>query len=294
MKEPYNTSYFHVHTQSPCSPPPPPSKAVSTIGNFFTATTTANVSKPKARPEKVPRPCSGLTAAYHAQVGLYLDRTPATGGGAKAPEYYSEKLFKKEHGELNDVQKEQVLTAQFHDRTWRNDTSPGVMATFSTKCLMIGDVAAGSATATPCPECRLLLTARNYQNAINKPASEPKNLRFVPHIHQNKHAGMLYARFQGLEALIAEENVHSLEKRYIIHVLNGDFKDDKVFNGIIEAKILGKAREIKGMGNQNFKHNEDVDAVFGLVHSISPRAYRELAKHIPLRTERSIKYGDSP
>jgi hypothetical protein len=72
--------------------------------------------------------------------------------------------------------------------------------------------------------------------------------------------------------------------------LNGDFKDDKVFNGIIEAKILGKAREIKGLGNQNFKHNEDVDNLFGLVHSISPRAYREISKHIPLRTERSIKH----
>jgi hypothetical protein len=79
--------------------------------------------------------------------------------------------------------------------------------------------------------------------------------------------------------------------------LNGDLKDDKVFNGIIEAKILGKARQIKGSGNQNFKHNEDVDNLFGLVHSTSPRAYREISKHIPLRTELSnnitqISLGD--
>ncbi|KAJ7310133.1 hypothetical protein DFH08DRAFT_974490 [Mycena albidolilacea] len=87
-----------------------------------------------------------------------------------------------------------------------------------------------------------------------------------------------------------EDNSHSLERRYIQHVLNGDFKDDKVFNGIIEAKILGKTRELKGHGMQNFRHNEDVDALFGLIHAICPRAYREISQHIPLRSERSIKH----
>jgi hypothetical protein len=67
-------------------------------------------------------------------------------------------------------------------------------------------------------------------------------------------------------------------------------QDDKVFNGIIEAKILGKTRELKGRGMQNFRHNEDVDALFGLIHAICPRAYREISQHIPLRSERSIKY----
>ncbi|KAJ6620030.1 hypothetical protein B0H10DRAFT_1746096, partial [Mycena sp. CBHHK59/15] len=54
--------------------------------------------------------------------------------------------------------------------------------------------------------------------------------------------------------------------------------------------VLGKTREIKGLGKQNTKHNHDVDAVFGLVHAISPRTYRELTKHFPLRTECSIKH----
>ncbi|KAJ7889679.1 hypothetical protein B0H13DRAFT_2532168 [Mycena leptocephala] len=33
-----------------------------------------------------------------------------------------------------------------------------------------------------------------------------------------------------------------------------------------------------------------MDAVFGLIHTINPRAYRELKKHFPMRTERSIKH----
>ncbi|KAJ6601653.1 hypothetical protein B0H10DRAFT_2230357 [Mycena sp. CBHHK59/15] len=57
----------------------------------------------------------------------------------------------------------------------------------------------------------------------------------------------------------------------------------------VEAKILGKDREIKGIGKQNFKYNEDLDDIFGLVHTISPSAYRELSKHFNFRSERSIK-----
>ncbi|KAJ7797820.1 hypothetical protein B0H13DRAFT_1467961, partial [Mycena leptocephala] len=52
-------------------------------------------------------------------------------------------------------------------------------------------------------------------------------------------------------------------------------------------------REIKGLGQQNFKYNEDLDAVFGLIYAISPRAYREVSRHIPLRSERSIKQKTS-
>lgn len=86
-----------------------------------------------------------------------------------------------------------------------------------------------------------------------------------------------------------QDNNYSLERRFFRHVVNGDFKNDTLFTGIIQAKVLAKSREIKGVGMQNFKHDEDVDAVFGLIHAISPRAYREIAKHIPLRSERSIK-----
>ncbi|KAJ7092781.1 hypothetical protein B0H15DRAFT_1020862 [Mycena belliarum] len=291
MKEPYNTSRFRDHAGAPCAPPPPPARPVNTLdaSNFFTRVAAAR-PKPKERPKKISAPCRGLTAIYDELVGIYLNRTAATGGGARAVGHYSQELFKKPFTELGESHKTQVLTAQMHGRTWKNDTSPGIIATFSVKCLGTVQVDPGSdPSLSPCHECVLVHTSRAYQNAIHKPEPESKNYRFVPHAHQNKTAGMLYARFQGLEELMSEENSHSLERRYINHVLNGDFKDDKLFNGIIEAKILGKTREIKGLGNQNFKHNEDVDAVFGLIHAISPRAYREIAKHIPLRTERSIK-----
>ncbi|KAJ7176665.1 hypothetical protein C8R46DRAFT_889360 [Mycena filopes] len=292
MKDPYNTSRFREHRSSPCSAPPPPKPLkpkANTLTNFLTATGTR--PKPKDRPQKVSRPCPGLTAAYDPQIGVYLAERAATGGGAHSPAHYAHKLFQKVYATLTDSEKEQVRVAQLHDRAWRNDTSPGIVATFSTKCLRLVEVTVDpTGTAAPCEECQLVYTLRSYKTAIKKPAAPPENLRFVPHAHQNQHAGHLYAKFQGLEGLMSEDNSHSLERRYITHVLNGDFKDDKVFNGIIQAKVLAKTRELNGRGNQNFKHDEDVDALFGLIHSISPRAYTEIAKHIPLRSTRSIKH----
>ncbi|KAJ7218619.1 hypothetical protein GGX14DRAFT_356946 [Mycena pura] len=288
MKESYNTSRFREHTEKPCEPPPPDKPKPNTLGKYLTGSARP---KPKERPTKISTPCPGLTAKYDARVGNYLDRAVATGGGARAVGHYSEQLFKKQYEDLTPSQKDQVHTAQFHGRTWRNETSNDVMSTFSTKCLSTIKVESASSTSPPpCHECILVFTSREYKNAINKPVPEAKNVRFVPKAYQNTHAGTLYAKFKGLEALMNEDNSHSLERRFIRHVMDGDFKDDKVFTGIFEAKIFAKTRELKGVGMQNFKHSEDVDALFGLIHSISPHAYREISKHIPLRSERSIKY----
>ncbi|KAJ6606934.1 hypothetical protein B0H10DRAFT_1956731 [Mycena sp. CBHHK59/15] len=139
--------------------------------------------------------------------------------------------------DLNNNQKEHIVTVQLHDRTWRNDTSAGIMASFATNCLKTVKVNADSTELpVPCQSCLLVHTSRSYHNAINKPAADPKKLCFVPRLNQNPPAGMLYARFKGLEAL---DNTWSLEHCYFQYVGNREFKDDTVFNGIVEAKVLG-------------------------------------------------------
>ncbi|KAJ6601652.1 hypothetical protein B0H10DRAFT_1638363, partial [Mycena sp. CBHHK59/15] len=129
-------------------------------------------------------------------------------GGARAFGHYSETLFKKQYKDLTEAEKKVVAAVQLHDRTWRNDTSPGIMASFatgSTPCLKRLEVDANAACfPVLCTSCFLLFTSKAYQVAIHKKPADPENLRFVPHIHQNAHAGMLYTKFKGLEALILE------------------------------------------------------------------------------------------
>ncbi|KAJ7433411.1 hypothetical protein FB451DRAFT_1419699 [Mycena latifolia] len=294
MKEPYNFSCFREHVEAgKCIPPPPEPETVKQTLHHFQLVPTRPKPKNPPPPPTVTRPCPGLTREFNKVVSNYLDRTVLTGGGGHSVNHYSEKLFQMEFTDLTEKQKETVYTARLHDYTWRNDTSPGIMACFAagrTPCLMSVVINATDSTTPPCSSCRLLTTMKAFKNAINREAPEPSNLKFVPRINQNTHAGMLYAKFHGLEELISEENEWSLECRFFQHVVSGKFKNDTVFRGIMQAKVLAKDREIRGVGNQNFKYDTDMDTLFGLIHTISPRAYRELAKHFPLRTERSIKH----
>ncbi|KAJ6482001.1 hypothetical protein C8R45DRAFT_831472 [Mycena sanguinolenta] len=281
MKEPYNTSRFSDH--------PPVDDKARTLEQFSLVSV---VAKPKKSiiPVKISMPCPGLTSAFDEKIGNYLARTSSHGGGARAVGHYSEKLFKKEFQDLDEQQKELIYTAQRHDHTWRNDVTEGIMASFSTSCLKNVEVDIRTREfPSPCESCLLVFTSRSYQHALNKPQPDAKNMRFVPHRYQSAHTGQLFAKCKGLERLFSEDNNFTLERRFAEHVVAGNFKNDTVFNGIIQAKVLAKDREIKGKGRQNFKHNEDLDAIFGLIYAISPRAYREVAKHIPLRSERSIK-----
>lgn len=202
MKGSYNTSRFREHTEKPCEPPAPDAPKVNTLAGFLMSSMRP---KPKERPQKVSKPCPGLTADYDAQVGVYLEHASATGGGARAVGHYSEQLFKKPYDDLTEPEKDQVKFAQLHGRAWRNDTSNGIMATFSTKCLKTLEIDPTSTVSPPpCNECVLVFTSRQYKTAINKPAPKVENLRYVPKAYQNTHAGMLYAKFQGLEALMNE------------------------------------------------------------------------------------------
>ncbi|KAJ7150342.1 hypothetical protein C8R46DRAFT_1358417 [Mycena filopes] len=275
MQDAYCTSRYKKHfTAKTCTAPRPKTPAdpkARTLDSFALIPTRPKAKHPPPSPT-VQRPCPGLTRAFDEAVGNYLDRTTSSGGGAHSPGHYSSKIFGKPFLDLTAKEKETVYTARFHDYAWRNDVSPGIMACFAaggTGCLKIVDMP---------------------PTATTREAAPSENLKFVPRINQNAHAGMLFAKFKGLDGLLSEDNEFSLERRYFQHVINGDFKDDKVFNGIIQAKVMAKDREIKGVGMQNFKHNSDLDAVLGLIHTISPRAHRELAKHIPARTERSIKH----
>ncbi|KAJ7178444.1 hypothetical protein C8R43DRAFT_1117832 [Mycena crocata] len=295
QKEAYSTVRFVAHREAKNCQPPPRVKIEPPPQTLDTFELVAKRPEPKKSATALPvtRPCPGLTRAFSELVGNYLDRTASSGGGGHAVNYYSQKIFKKEFQKLTDTQKDAVYTARLHDHAWRNDTSPGIMACFSSgshPCLKTVQIHSGSLETPPCAPCKLLMTMKAFKNALNKKAADPVNLKYVPHINQNSHAGMLYAKFKGLEKLVSEDNDFSLERRFFQHVVNGDFKDDSVFTGLIQAKVLAKDREIRGVGNQNFKYDTDLDALFGLIHTISPRAYRELQKHFPMRTERSIKH----
>ncbi|KAJ6493128.1 hypothetical protein C8R45DRAFT_1073149 [Mycena sanguinolenta] len=296
MQEAYSATRFEKHVErNKCEPPPPeplsdPTKR--TLDDFRMVATRPKPKNPPP-PPTVTRPCPGLTTAFDEKVGNYLDRATSSGGGAHPVNHYSREMFKKDFADLTDKQKDTVQTARIHDYCWVNNTSPGVMACFaagSNACLKTVEIDTNSSVVPPCGNCKLLATLKLFKTAISRKAADPSNLKYVPHANRNPHSGMLFAKFKGLEAFLTEDSKDSVERRFALDVVNGKFKDDKVFTGLLHAKVMAKDREIRGKGMQNFKYDTDMDSVFGLVHTISLRAYRELRKHLPIRSERSIKH----
>ncbi|KAF7345674.1 hypothetical protein MVEN_01587100 [Mycena venus] len=242
-KESYNTSQFIEHWKKGCKghappPPAPPDTKARTLEQFALMPLSAAKRLKAVVSAKISMPCPGLTAAYSEKVGDYLERSNANGGGARAIGHYSEKLFKKDFQDLSEHQQQLAYAAQQHGHTWQNDVTEGIMASFATgttACLKNVEIdAKGAESPPPCESCLLLFTSRAYQNVLNKPQPDPKI------------CAMCHTSIKTL----MRDNNFSVERRYVEHVLNGSFKNDSVFNGIVQAKVLAKDRELKGLGKK--------------------------------------------
>jgi hypothetical protein len=77
--------------------------------------------------------------------------------------------------------------------------------------------------------------------------------------------------------------------RYAIAVLEGKFKDRKVFTQLVDAMVNVQDREERGVGLQNFRHTPELDEFAHMCAIISPEAYRMLRREFPLRTIRGFQ-----
>ena len=77
--------------------------------------------------------------------------------------------------------------------------------------------------------------------------------------------------------------------RYALAVLNGKFKDRKVFTQLVDAMVNVQDREERGVGLQNFTHAPELDEFAHMCAIISPEVYRMLCREFPLRTIRSFQ-----
>ncbi|KAJ7208611.1 hypothetical protein GGX14DRAFT_566827 [Mycena pura] len=307
MKEPCNTSRFreHVHTLPRCSLPPPaplpptPAKPNQSLDSFiFPAAPRAASARIVERVKKVGRPCPGLTEAFDVRIGVYFSRSVSEGGGGHNDAHYAQLLFSQTTAELSNEQKAVVRVAHQHDYTWRNDFTPGVMASFAVgagPCLRTVEVdPRSSLPPPPCENCHSVFLSKIYQSTISKPLPENSNYKYNAKHHQGVHQGTMLAKCKGLEVLLAQADEYSVEVGFVRRVINGEFKDDDVFRAILRNKMAAMLRAEAGKGMQNFRHDQNVDAIMGLIYSVSPHCHRILREAgIVTRTQRSIQFTQS-
>ena len=77
--------------------------------------------------------------------------------------------------------------------------------------------------------------------------------------------------------------------RYALAVLQGKFKDRKVFTQLVDSMVNVQDREERGVGLQNFPHPPELDEFAHMCAIISPEVYRMLRREFPLRTIRNFQ-----
>ncbi|KAF7291093.1 hypothetical protein MKEN_01491200 [Mycena kentingensis (nom. inval.)] len=81
--------------------------------------------------------------------------------------------------------------------------------------------------------------------------------------------------------------------RFAQGAMRGEYKDEKVLLGLIDAMITQKDKERRGVGAQNFAYTPEWDEFVHIIHIHSPRAYRFLTRFFPARSERSIRQREA-
>lgn len=75
---------------------------------------------------------------------------------------------------------------------------------------------------------------------------------------------------------------------YAKGVLDGKHKDDNVFGTLLQAIVLKRDKEIRGVGMQGFKFAPELIELAHITFTHSPRAYESLRHHLPLPTSRTL------
>ncbi|THU96546.1 hypothetical protein K435DRAFT_664202 [Dendrothele bispora CBS 962.96] len=249
-----------------------------------------------SEPTFVKKPCPGLTEAFNSQIGYYLRNTMVEGAGSRSKSHYAQDMYRVKFKNLEPEEQESVNLAVIHGCTWCNISEPNHMAVFASgeqPCLKFVDVEKSSQLApTPCENCLILFNSCPFQKTIKRKRAEGTNMKYIPTGYTCPNLAQVYSRYRQLEGLMeeAKDNNQSLAQRFVHHTLAGNFKDSKVFLGIVEAMILAKDRELSGKSMSNFKYTPAFDDFMHVMHMLNPRAYREMSRHIKMWTEQSIRY----
>jgi len=204
MKEPYDTYRFRKHVNEECySLPRVASAGMPTVTQWHKKFNVDVYNTKNSTPPQRQFPCPGLTAKDDTRVILYLERTGATGGGARSITAIARERFNKLFSKLSKKRKQEVLDTQIHEHTWRNDHDHDRV--FAHNCLKQVMGADNSDRVLPCTNCHGLLRNSRFQQALRKP--RPKDENFI-HINKRwRPPGKLvhlFGRISGLREIVEE------------------------------------------------------------------------------------------
>ncbi len=148
------------------------------------------------------RPCPGITDLDCPDISRYLMRSAANGGGGRSIHVVAKEMFRKAFSSLRSSSKDEVLAAQLHSHTWRNDHQH--LRIYSTVCKKV--VASRTPQRPlPCDECVSVMRSKTFKTTMRKKTPLPKNQIYTNKKYQNPVVGEIYSRHIGLKEIIESQ-----------------------------------------------------------------------------------------
>ena len=203
VKEPGNTTRFKQHIKT-CRVKPIPAGGTLmgmgwlTVKKDVEMSSNGRVGEMESGEGKAKMPCRHLSNVDNLFIDRYLKRTGAGGGGGRSIHVISKERFKKEFRYLARAQKEEVQETQKAEWAWKNDHLN--LRVYATDCERF--TSNDSLALSLCAKCKLLLTLNAFTNATHKKTPLDKNLKYTNREYLNPVLGRLYAKINGLRAII--------------------------------------------------------------------------------------------
>lgn len=73
-------------------------------------------------------------------------------------------------------------------------------------------------------------------------------------------------------------------------MVSGEYKGDDMFGLLLQAVVVKKEKDTRGVGMQNFKYKPDLVEFAHIIHTHSAKAYDSLKEFLPLPSPRTLKF----
>ncbi|KAI0318142.1 hypothetical protein OF83DRAFT_1083107 [Amylostereum chailletii] len=301
----YNASAFVTHSRMCKKKNKSRTSTLDSLWGRKTPAPTPNLKQPSAKvaekPDQLRRPsktstfvtptvaCRGITAEMEPRVMNLVQRGVKNGGGRSdtdiADEVYGRKL-----GVLKKTEKGEVRRLQLHSRTWDVDPNNTEEMVVARDCRKVVAVDAKTPLSVAiCEACLRIWRSQSFKVALNKKVPDAKNTKYTNTKYVDKHSALAYAKVKGLQAIFEEAAEGSVYVRYVTGVLNGEFEDRKVFNGLLSAIVHANDRKKQGKGLQNFQYAPHLEEFAHIALLTSPDVYRLMKPHFQLPSERGFQ-----
>ncbi|VDC00175.1 unnamed protein product [Peniophora sp. CBMAI 1063] len=295
MRVPYDTGRWKEHRNTPkCQKKQSLGLASVSLTSFFRSQ--PQQPQPVSTPVGPPLPCPGLRRECNKLIDQYLYRSSATGGGAPshlvlAFELFGHILSLKDcaWSSLSPSRQHMVLRREESRYKWLNSRASG--AIFSKLCCGTSRSPAGTPEdkVLPCADCHDLRKLHTFQNALNWPVPDDANMKHVPQLYRSEELGNIYARVNGLKKLMEDNNGKGFMRRFAQGYVDGEYADQAVVIGMIEALVVKKDRARRGKAMVGMRYSEALDGFMQRLFTISPHAYCTFRKSFGSRTESSLR-----